>query len=136
MCIRDRSKAVLTQENGITQISNDWLQVGIDGDGELVSVFDKTTGRQILKDGRKGNRLKLQEDIPVEWGSAWEVTTKREDKAPFPFTGTSQCIKEHNDLYTVLSAVSYTHLDVYKRQNIQLESTTSSLYLLSPGNTP
>ena len=47
-----QSKAALTQENGITQISNDWLQVGIDGDGELVSVFDKTTGRQILKDGR------------------------------------------------------------------------------------
>ena len=102
-------KAVLTQENGITQISNDWLQVGIDGDGELVSVFDKTTGRQILKDGRKGNRLKLQEDIPVEWGSAWEVTTKREDKAPFPFTGTSQCIKEHNDLYTVLSVRKSVH---------------------------
>lgn len=102
----------VSQDKGITEISNQWMTVSIDSNGEIVSLYDKSSGRQIMKPGRTGNKLKLLEDIPVEWGSAWEVTKKRDDKAPSPFTDISQVLKEHNSLYTIISVKKIVHHSV------------------------
>ncbi|WP_313180136.1 alpha-mannosidase [Lacrimispora sp.] len=104
-------------ENSV-KISNEWLDVALDGDGTVISLYDKTARRQILKEGRRGNFLKLLEDIPVEWGSAWETTRKREDKPSMPFHIVSQKVTEHNCLYTEISIESEVHHSRVKQEII------------------
>lgn len=95
-------------ENGY-RIHTPWLQVIVGRDGELYSVFDTKKKRELIKKGRSANRLKLLEDIPVEWGSAWETTTKRNDKPSIAATEINCCIKEHNLFYTVIETSRRIH---------------------------
>ena len=112
------AEPLLSQDNGITEVSNRWMTVSIDAMGEIISLYDKTTRRQILKSGSKANRLKLLEDIPVEWGAAWEVTEKRDDKESLPFTCVSQSIKAHNELYTIITVEKTVHHSSLKQDII------------------
>lgn len=91
------------------EIGNAWLNVQIGRLGELISVYDKRAGREVLKEGQCGNRLKLLEDIPVEWGSAWETTTKREDKPSAELTAAGWRVKDHNCLYTAIEVDTEVH---------------------------
>lgn len=94
---------------GKIRIADAWLEVEIDHEGEIVSLFDRKAQRQVLKPGAKGNRLKLLEDIPVEWGSAWETTVKRDDKEPVPASEVSCRIKEDNRVRTVVQVQKTLH---------------------------
>lgn len=85
------------------------LQVMVGKNGELVSLYDAENDREVLQEGRRGNRLKLLEDIPVEWGSAWETTTKREDRPSLEAVDPECRIKEHNPLYTVVETGRTMH---------------------------
>lgn len=101
-----------------TEVSNQWLDIRIDEDGTLASVYDKRACRQILKSGQCGNRLKLLEDIPVEWGSAWETTEKRNDKPSLTFHTLGRKVTEHNHLYTIVSTESEVHHSKVKQDII------------------
>jgi alpha-mannosidase len=80
--------------------------------GELVSLYDKTIGREVLQTGKKGNVLKLLEDIPVNWYAAWETTRKREDRMPVLLDHAKAELTEDNDLYTEVSLSGAIHRSV------------------------
>ncbi len=103
-----RRSSIQEMEEGY-RIHTPGLQVSVGKNGELSSVYDVENGREVLQDGRTANRLKLLEDIPVEWGAAWETTTKRDDK-PSPEAVDLKCrIKEENRLYTVVETRRMMH---------------------------
>jgi alpha-mannosidase len=77
--------------------------------GEIVSLYDKTVRREILQAGKKGNVLKLLEDIPVNWYAAWETTRKREDRMPVLLNQGKAELTEDNDLYTEVSLSGVIH---------------------------
>ncbi len=106
-----------SQEDNI-KLTNDWFDITVNRDGEFTSLYDKKAGREVLKTGRKGNLLKLLEDIPVEWGAAWETTTKREDKPPMEAVTKSLTIKESNCLYTVVQMEKQIHNSVIQQDII------------------
>lgn len=54
------------------RLENDLIRVSFDGNGEIVSVFDKRAEREVLKPGTRANRLVAYEDKPVFWDS-WDV---------------------------------------------------------------
>ena len=97
--------------NGTDQMrfENPWYEICMDLDGEITSLKEKATGREILKDGKNGNHLLLLEDIPVEWGSAWETTVKRDDKPSLPFKTVELEVPENNGLYTVVHIEKDVH---------------------------
>ncbi len=97
------------EQEGMIRISDANLEILVGQQGEICSLYDKKAERQILKEGRNGNRIKLLEDIPVEWGSAWETTVKRDDKAPIPCSGCTCRVKEDNFLRTVLEISMELH---------------------------
>lgn len=102
--------AVFTEEGAKdTGIENQWFKILADENGEILSLFDKTAGRELLKGEENGNQLLLLEDMPVEWGNAWEVTTKRDDKPPIPFITESLKVEEDNELYTVIRTERKVH---------------------------
>lgn len=71
-------------------------------DGEISRLFDMEADREILQDGKTGNKFALLEDIPVEWGSSWETTMKRFDKPSLKFFTEKFELTDNNDLYVKL----------------------------------
>jgi alpha-mannosidase len=55
-----------------TVLENDYITVGLDEHGQLVSVFDKESNREVLVHGQKGNVLLMAEDLPIFW-DAWDI---------------------------------------------------------------
>ena len=53
------------------EISNKYFNIKLDKNGNISSIFDKTTGREVLLE--TGNRFVAYEDRP-KWSDAWEVT--------------------------------------------------------------
>lgn len=53
-------------------LENDRLRVELDGDGLLVSVYDKLADREVLAPGAKGNLFQLHPDHP-NYFDAWDV---------------------------------------------------------------
>ncbi len=98
-----------SEQQGIIRITDDNLDIQIGSQGEIISLYDRQAAREVLKKGRMGNRIKLLEDIPVEWGSAWETTVKRNDKEPIPTSGAVCRIKEDNGLRTVVEVSMDLH---------------------------
>jgi len=53
-------------------LENANLRVTINGEGELIGLLDKTTGRDYFSPAAKGNVLKLYEDVPGKY-EAWDI---------------------------------------------------------------
>ena len=51
---------------------NDWYRAEFNDKMELVSLVEKGTGGQLLKEGRVGNQLLTFEDRPMNWDN-WDV---------------------------------------------------------------
>lgn len=100
--------ASVTDQDGIW-VENQWLKLKVNKEGVIEELYDKTAARQVLKPGTQGNQLKLLEDIPVEWGSAWETTKKKDDRPSLPFEVTGCRVKEDNSLYTVIEIEQKVH---------------------------
>ncbi|MCB7321304.1 alpha-mannosidase [Lacrimispora sp. 210928-DFI.3.58] len=109
-------RAVQKEKN--IYVSNKWMDLVINEEGELESIFDKSARRQVLKAGETGNKLKLLEDIPVEWGAAWETTTKKNDKDPIPCTSTVCRVKEDNSIRTVIGISKEIHTSKIEQEMI------------------
>jgi alpha-mannosidase len=54
------------------KLENAHVRVLFDAKGEITSVFDKTTGRELLKSGQTGNRLVAYEDKSMDY-DAWDI---------------------------------------------------------------
>lgn len=107
--IGEAGMAACVQEEGRIEVENEWLKVAVNQAGVITSLYDKAARREILKEGTCGNQLKLLEDIPVEWGAAWETTKKKDDKPSLPFQIEVCRVKEHNQLYTALEIQQTVH---------------------------
>jgi len=65
-----------------TGLENEFLYVQFNADGDLVSVFDKTAGREALRPGEIGNTLAVYEDF----GDAWDFASDYAAAPPAHFT--------------------------------------------------
>jgi alpha-mannosidase len=54
------------------RLENGLLALRLDGRGEIVSLIDKTTGREAIAPGQLANRLVAYEDKPMDW-DAWDI---------------------------------------------------------------
>ncbi|MBU0676616.1 MAG: hypothetical protein KJ626_00735 [Verrucomicrobia bacterium] len=63
------AKGVMASE---TKLENEFIRLELDANGEIKSLFDKRTRRQIIQRGQRGNRYQLFEDNPGKY-DAWDI---------------------------------------------------------------
>lgn len=66
-------------------LENALLRAELNDAGELVSLFDKEHGREVLAPGEAGNRFQLYEDMPGRY-EAWDIAASYVDH-PVPLGG-------------------------------------------------
>jgi alpha-mannosidase len=71
----------VTAVGGGFTLTNDTLQVVIDGEGLIPSVFDKAADREVIAPGQRGNLLRLHQDLPNQW-DAWDVDSFYRNTGP------------------------------------------------------
>jgi len=59
-------------DDGVIHIENGLLDVLIDGDGLITSIYDKRADREVIADGQRANVLELSTDHPIEY-DAWDL---------------------------------------------------------------
>ena len=57
---------------GVSVLENDFLRVELNADGQIVSLLDRASGREVLPPGSLGNVLQLHPDFPNNW-PAWDI---------------------------------------------------------------
>jgi alpha-mannosidase len=62
----------VTAADGGFVLTNDTLQLTIDGNGLFSSCYDKAADREVIAPGQHGNLLQLHQDLPNQW-DAWDV---------------------------------------------------------------
>ena len=77
----------------INTLENEFLKVVINGEGEIVSLFDKLAGRESFSVERRGNVLKLYEDVPGKY-AAWDIAPSYTD-VEFDMSGASVAVDEN-----------------------------------------
>jgi alpha-mannosidase len=68
----ESSPVASPDDDGDVLLRNGILDVRVDADGLLTSVFDIAAERELLAPGRRGNLLQLHPDLPNQW-DAWDV---------------------------------------------------------------
>ncbi|KAI6093804.1 glycoside hydrolase family 38 protein [Hypoxylon rubiginosum] len=112
------TKAVTVQEvrEGVFVLQNDQLTVQVE-DGNVTSLVDRKTGREIIPEGEKANQLVIFDDKPLYW-QAWDVevyhldtrkvvpygkTKILEDKDHRVSVSTEAVISDNSRIQTILS---------------------------------
>ena len=54
------------------KLEDDFYEIIFDKEYNIVSLFDKKHGRQIIKEGEKANELRVYEDLPLDY-DGWEL---------------------------------------------------------------
>ncbi len=72
-------RAAAPVEGGRRHLQNEHLRVELDDDGLLVSVLDRSAGRQVLRPGTRGNLLQLHPDYP-NFFDAWDIDAWYRDR--------------------------------------------------------
>ena len=78
--------SVIVQEK---HLENKFYSIDFDDHYEIVSIFDKVNGREVLKPNKKGNALIAYEDVSIEY-DAWEVRDFYTEKA-YPINHVKKC---------------------------------------------
>ncbi len=60
-------------------LENGELRVELNGAGDIVRIFDKKRGREVLPAGETANRFLAFEDRPLQW-DAWDISIHYNDK--------------------------------------------------------
>ena len=81
---------------------NDWYRAAFNDKMELVSLVEKGTGCQLLKEGRVGNQLLTFEDRPMNWDN-WDVDMFYQRKPYSADHVTAPVLKEWGPVRTVVS---------------------------------
>ncbi len=63
-----------------SKLENSLVKVSFDAKGEITSVIDKATGRELIKAGETANRLVAYEDKPLNW-DAWDIDSYFHEQA-------------------------------------------------------
>jgi alpha-mannosidase len=61
------------------ELNNRFFNIKLDDNGNIISIFDKTNKREVLKNGEKGNMLQAFEDMPVA-NDAWDINLYYQEK--------------------------------------------------------
>ena len=69
----------IKERDGFHVINNGLLRVEVLPNGQLSSVVDLETGREVLAQGKLGNQLQVFEDRPICW-DAWDIDPHIEDR--------------------------------------------------------
>jgi alpha-mannosidase len=67
------------------KLENERLSVELNGEGEVASLYDKGTGRELIDPSRRGNVMCLYEDVPGKY-EAWDIAPTYA-KLSFPLPG-------------------------------------------------
>ena len=78
--------SVIVQEK---HLENKFYSIDFDDNYEIISIFDKVNGREVLKPNKKGNALVAYEDVSIEY-DAWEVRDFYTEKA-YPVNHLKKC---------------------------------------------
>lgn len=81
---------------------NPWYRAEFNERMELVSLIEKETGCQLLKEGRVGNQLLTYEDRPMNWDN-WDVDLYYQRKPYGPDGVSAPVLKESGPVRTVVS---------------------------------
>jgi alpha-mannosidase len=60
-------------------VENDRLRAELNDDGDLVRIYDKAHGRDVLPEGEVANQFQAFEDRPLNW-DAWDIDIFYDDK--------------------------------------------------------
>jgi alpha-mannosidase len=60
-------------------LENEHLRVELDASGDIVRIYDKDAGREVLPDGAIANQFQAFEDRPKEW-DAWDIDIYYDDR--------------------------------------------------------
>jgi len=66
-------------DGGVAVLENDMLRVEFDTTGDIIYLFDKTVGREVLPPGQRANVFQAFEDRPLG-GEAWDIDIFYDDK--------------------------------------------------------
>lgn len=83
-----------------TTLENDYLRVEINGEGEILSLVEKSTGRECIDPAQRGNVLHLYEDVPGKY-EAWDIAPSYTD-VEFDIAGATVRIVEDGPLRSAL----------------------------------
>jgi alpha-mannosidase len=61
-----------TMHISMTRLETPFWRIELDGRGRISRLWDRTRERDVLPDGRVGNRLVVFEDKPLQW-DAWDI---------------------------------------------------------------
>ena len=61
-----------------SHLENDILRIELDENGEITSIFDKISQREVIQKGKTANALVIYEDKSLNW-SAWDIDRSFED---------------------------------------------------------
>jgi alpha-mannosidase len=82
--IRPASAPIASGSHGLKvttrALENRFLRMRLDARGEIVSLFDKRLGREVIAPGKRGNVLTLFEDKPGLY-DAWDIVRYYKDKS-------------------------------------------------------
>ncbi len=100
-----------------TTLENAHLRVTINGEGEIISLLDKATGRDYFTPTAKGNVLKLYEDVPGKY-EAWDIAPSYTD-VEFNISGATVTVVENGPVRSAIE-VSRQFLNTRMVQRIVL----------------
>jgi len=84
--VADSSSSLKVSKDGL---ENEYYRVGLDQDGDVASIFDKQSGRELLS---APARLALSYDNPAQW-PAWNMDWEQEQAVPKAFVAGPAQIK-------------------------------------------
>lgn len=102
-----------------TGIENSHYRLSLDGNGDIVSLFDKKNNRELVKDGKAIRLALFTEDESFEW-PAWEVLKKTVDSTPVSITDDVKMTLCEDGALRKTLCVEKRHGDSFFRQYIRL----------------
>lgn len=76
--VRPEAPSCAVEVSGLTA-QNAFYTLRLDENGNIASLYDKESSREVFRPGEPGNRLELYEDMPAQY-DAWELTSYYESK--------------------------------------------------------
>lgn len=77
--VNSSEQATASVSEDLKQLETRFLKLTFDSQYHIVSIYDKSAGREVIKPGHKGNALQAYEDKPYTY-DAWEISRYYDEK--------------------------------------------------------
>ncbi len=91
-----------------SHLENDCLRLEFSPEGDLIRIYDRELGREVLSPGRTGNELQLFEDRPALF-EAWDINIYYDDRMWLPEPAHAIEVIEEGPLRAALRIVRRIH---------------------------